>query len=311
MGPPPGYSALVLQPAIRPVCPPAEGGLRGSGPAAAAQHLSAAAAGAQAQVRPLHPPTQADSEPGRRPKGGSQLRDGTGLEGGGTLAEPGRLLLPPPPVLLLLQSWGAGPDPLHEPVHICARHWVPLGHTYLSLTASRSLTGGGGGNLQGVCVCVPGSRSGKAPSGQAWNPESPSGNPWLGPTGPGSRRQAAGLCGPLDRVLLSLRVAEPSPRRGAEGSGGQDESSPSFFLSLSLSRFPLSLSLSHFLLTFIFLFLSLSLPPPSPLPPSLGSLPVSPSFSLPGGEASLWDIPINSSTQGPILEQLQLQHKVS
>ncbi|XP_032111055.1 GRB10-interacting GYF protein 1 isoform X4 [Sapajus apella] len=28
-----------------------------------------------------------------------------------------------------------------------------------------------------------------------------------------------------------------------------------------------------------------------------------------GGEASLWDIPINSSTQGPILEQLQLQHK--
>jgi hypothetical protein len=30
-----------------------------------------------------------------------------------------------------------------------------------------------------------------------------------------------------------------------------------------------------------------------------------------GGEASLWDIPINSSTQGPILEQLQLQHKVS
>lgn len=32
---------------------------------------------------------------------------------------------------------------------------------------------------------------------------------------------------------------------------------------------------------------------------------------LAGGEASLWDIPINSSTQGPILEQLQLQHKVS
>uniref|UniRef100_A0A8C3FLF1 GRB10 interacting GYF protein 1 n=1 Tax=Chrysemys picta bellii TaxID=8478 RepID=A0A8C3FLF1_CHRPI len=30
-----------------------------------------------------------------------------------------------------------------------------------------------------------------------------------------------------------------------------------------------------------------------------------------GGEASLWDIPINSSTQGPILEQLQLQQKVS
>lgn len=30
-----------------------------------------------------------------------------------------------------------------------------------------------------------------------------------------------------------------------------------------------------------------------------------------GGEASLWDIPITSSTQGPILEQLQLQHKVS
>ncbi|KAK9398405.1 PERQ amino acid-rich with GYF domain-containing protein 1 [Crotalus adamanteus] len=29
-----------------------------------------------------------------------------------------------------------------------------------------------------------------------------------------------------------------------------------------------------------------------------------------GGEASLWDIPINSSTQGPILEQLQLQHKL-
>uniref|UniRef100_G3U9U3 GRB10 interacting GYF protein 1 n=1 Tax=Loxodonta africana TaxID=9785 RepID=G3U9U3_LOXAF len=28
-----------------------------------------------------------------------------------------------------------------------------------------------------------------------------------------------------------------------------------------------------------------------------------------GGEASLWDIPINSSTQGPIIEQLQLQHK--
>ncbi|XP_075421060.1 GRB10-interacting GYF protein 1 isoform X3 [Tenrec ecaudatus] len=28
-----------------------------------------------------------------------------------------------------------------------------------------------------------------------------------------------------------------------------------------------------------------------------------------GGEASLWDIPMNSSTQGPILEQLQLQHK--
>nr|XP_060635800.1 GRB10-interacting GYF protein 1 isoform X1 [Anolis sagrei ordinatus]XP_060635801.1 GRB10-interacting GYF protein 1 isoform X1 [Anolis sagrei ordinatus] len=28
-----------------------------------------------------------------------------------------------------------------------------------------------------------------------------------------------------------------------------------------------------------------------------------------GGEASLWDIPINSSTQGPSLEQLQLQHK--
>ncbi|XP_058536324.1 GRB10-interacting GYF protein 1 isoform X3 [Ochotona princeps] len=28
-----------------------------------------------------------------------------------------------------------------------------------------------------------------------------------------------------------------------------------------------------------------------------------------GGEASLWDVPINSSTQGPILEQLQLQHK--
>lgn len=36
-------------------------------------------------------------------------------------------------------------------------------------------------------------------------------------------------------------------------------------------------------------------------------LPVPPA----GGEASLWDIPINSSTQGPILEQLQLQHKVS
>ncbi|KAL8177013.1 UNVERIFIED_CONTAM: hypothetical protein K2H54_040830, partial [Gekko kuhli] len=30
---------------------------------------------------------------------------------------------------------------------------------------------------------------------------------------------------------------------------------------------------------------------------------------LAGGEASLWDIPISSSTQGPILEQLQLQHK--
>ncbi|XP_054851074.1 GRB10-interacting GYF protein 1 isoform X2 [Eublepharis macularius] len=29
-----------------------------------------------------------------------------------------------------------------------------------------------------------------------------------------------------------------------------------------------------------------------------------------GGEASLWDIPISSSTQGPILEQLQLQHKL-
>nr|XP_034990277.1 GRB10-interacting GYF protein 1 isoform X3 [Zootoca vivipara] len=29
-----------------------------------------------------------------------------------------------------------------------------------------------------------------------------------------------------------------------------------------------------------------------------------------GGETSLWDIPINSSTQGPILEQLQLQHKL-
>ncbi|XP_063157821.1 GRB10-interacting GYF protein 1 [Candoia aspera] len=29
-----------------------------------------------------------------------------------------------------------------------------------------------------------------------------------------------------------------------------------------------------------------------------------------GGEASLWDIPINSSTQGPTLEQLQLQHKL-
>ncbi|KAF7236774.1 GRB10-interacting GYF protein 1 [Varanus komodoensis] len=29
-----------------------------------------------------------------------------------------------------------------------------------------------------------------------------------------------------------------------------------------------------------------------------------------GGEASLWDIPINSSTQGPNLEQLQLQHKL-
>lgn len=28
-----------------------------------------------------------------------------------------------------------------------------------------------------------------------------------------------------------------------------------------------------------------------------------------GGEASLWDVPINSSTQGPVLEQLQLQHK--
>lgn len=34
-------------------------------------------------------------------------------------------------------------------------------------------------------------------------------------------------------------------------------------------------------------------------------------FRPAGGEASLWDIPINSSTQGPILEQLQLQHKVS
>ncbi|KAH0626041.1 hypothetical protein JD844_000744 [Phrynosoma platyrhinos] len=30
-----------------------------------------------------------------------------------------------------------------------------------------------------------------------------------------------------------------------------------------------------------------------------------------GGEASLWDIPINSSTQGPILEQLQLQQKAT
>ncbi|XP_075763827.1 GRB10-interacting GYF protein 1 isoform X4 [Pelodiscus sinensis] len=29
-----------------------------------------------------------------------------------------------------------------------------------------------------------------------------------------------------------------------------------------------------------------------------------------GGEASLWDIPINSSSQGPILEQLQLQQKL-
>ncbi|XP_029437473.1 GRB10-interacting GYF protein 1 isoform X3 [Rhinatrema bivittatum] len=29
-----------------------------------------------------------------------------------------------------------------------------------------------------------------------------------------------------------------------------------------------------------------------------------------GSEASLWDLPINSSTQGPILEQLQLQHKL-
>nr|XP_056719149.1 GRB10-interacting GYF protein 1 [Euleptes europaea] len=29
-----------------------------------------------------------------------------------------------------------------------------------------------------------------------------------------------------------------------------------------------------------------------------------------GGEANLWDIPISSSTQGPILEQLQLQHKL-
>ncbi|XP_060111533.1 GRB10-interacting GYF protein 1 [Heteronotia binoei] len=29
-----------------------------------------------------------------------------------------------------------------------------------------------------------------------------------------------------------------------------------------------------------------------------------------GGEASLWDVPISSSTQGPILEQLQLQHKL-
>uniref|UniRef100_A0A452HB63 GYF domain-containing protein n=1 Tax=Gopherus agassizii TaxID=38772 RepID=A0A452HB63_9SAUR len=29
-----------------------------------------------------------------------------------------------------------------------------------------------------------------------------------------------------------------------------------------------------------------------------------------GGEASLWDLPINSSTQGPILEQLQLQQKL-
>ncbi|XP_060029410.1 GRB10-interacting GYF protein 1 isoform X2 [Erinaceus europaeus] len=28
-----------------------------------------------------------------------------------------------------------------------------------------------------------------------------------------------------------------------------------------------------------------------------------------GGEASLWDVPVNSSTQGPILEQLQMQHK--
>lgn len=56
LGPLPGYSALVLQPAIRPVCPPAEGGVRGSGPAAAAKHLPPAAAGSQAQVRPLHPP---------------------------------------------------------------------------------------------------------------------------------------------------------------------------------------------------------------------------------------------------------------
>lgn len=29
-----------------------------------------------------------------------------------------------------------------------------------------------------------------------------------------------------------------------------------------------------------------------------------------GGEASLWDLPINPSTQGPILEHLQLQHKL-
>jgi len=40
-------------------------------------------------------------------------------------------------------------------------------------------------------------------------------------------------------------------------------------------------------------------------------LPSAAAFAPTGGEASLWDIPINSSTQGPILEQLQLQHKVS
>lgn len=40
-------------------------------------------------------------------------------------------------------------------------------------------------------------------------------------------------------------------------------------------------------------------------------LPSAAAFAPAGGEASLWDIPINSSTQGPILEQLQLQHKVS
>lgn len=45
--------------------------------------------------------------------------------------------------------------------------------------------------------------------------------------------------------------------------------------------------------------------PAQPEPPAAAAL------ASAGGEASLWDIPINSSTQGPILEQLQLQHKVS
>uniref|UniRef100_A0A2K5IS37 GYF domain-containing protein n=1 Tax=Colobus angolensis palliatus TaxID=336983 RepID=A0A2K5IS37_COLAP len=52
---------------------------------------------------------------------------------------------------------------------------------------------------------------------------------------------------------------------------------------------------------------------PHPCTPSCHSVGPSAHLQLPlppaGGEASLWDIPINSSTQGPILEQLQLQHK--
>lgn len=56
-------------------------------------------------------------------------------------------------------------------------------------------------------------------------------------------------------------------------------------------------------------------PPPPTAPCGWGGrgpeLPSAAAFAPTGGEASLWDIPINSSTQGPILEQLQLQHKVS